>query len=86
MTSILDQVAREAGRDPAEIRRIYNVSGSFAPGATGFLAGDPALWAERLTARYDCPVRWGPSLSRSEQRTHNLLCGAVAQSVRAGGS
>ena len=31
----IDRAAREAGRDPREIRRIYNVQGAFAPTADG---------------------------------------------------
>jgi alkanesulfonate monooxygenase SsuD/methylene tetrahydromethanopterin reductase-like flavin-dependent oxidoreductase (luciferase family) len=46
--SIIDDAAREAGRDPAEIRRLYNVSGTFGPGS-GLLHGSPADWAQRLT-------------------------------------
>jgi hypothetical protein len=44
MTRTLDAAARDAGRDPAEIRRVYNVM----PGE-GFLQGPPAVWAEQLT-------------------------------------
>ncbi len=39
----------DAGRDPREIRRLYNISGRFDGGADGgFLAGPPAVWAEQL--------------------------------------
>ena len=47
---VLDAAAVDAGRDPARIRRIYNISGSFSPLAgSGFLDGPAALWAEQLT-------------------------------------
>lgn len=49
MTARLDAAASEAGRDPAAVRRIYNISGSFAPRGTGFLNGPPSVWAEQLT-------------------------------------
>ncbi|HVY97635.1 MAG TPA: LLM class flavin-dependent oxidoreductase [Solirubrobacterales bacterium] len=47
MNAAIDAAAREAGRDPAAIRRLYNVNGSFGSGA-GFLQGAPAEWAEQL--------------------------------------
>jgi alkanesulfonate monooxygenase SsuD/methylene tetrahydromethanopterin reductase-like flavin-dependent oxidoreductase (luciferase family) len=46
----IDAGAREAGRDPAEIRGIYNVSGEITDGdASGLLQGPPAHWSEALT-------------------------------------
>ncbi|MCW2565959.1 MAG: fgd1 [Mycobacterium sp.] len=49
MTRTLDAAAADAGRDPAEIRRVYNVTGTFRAGGTGFLQGPPVVWAEQLT-------------------------------------
>jgi len=50
MTRILDGAAIDAGRDPAAIRRVYNVSGRFATtGGEGFLDGPPRQWIEQLT-------------------------------------
>jgi hypothetical protein len=43
----LDDAAVAAGRAPQEIRRIYNVFGSFGTGS-GFLRGTPGDWAEQL--------------------------------------
>lgn len=49
MTKALDAAAEEAGRDPAAVRRIYNVNGRFATRAGGgFLDGPPSSWAEQL--------------------------------------
>ncbi|WP_182876296.1 LLM class flavin-dependent oxidoreductase [Microbispora sp. H10670] len=49
MTAILDAAAERAGRDPAGIRRVYNIEGRFSGAAgEGFLNGPPAVWAERL--------------------------------------
>lgn len=46
---MLDAAAEDAGRDPAEIRKVYNISGDFSPRAgAGFLDGPPRLWAEQL--------------------------------------
>jgi alkanesulfonate monooxygenase SsuD/methylene tetrahydromethanopterin reductase-like flavin-dependent oxidoreductase (luciferase family) len=53
---IIDGAAREAGRDPSEIRRIYNVRGAFAAAAPATasdtdeaIIGPPDHWAEVLT-------------------------------------
>jgi Luciferase-like monooxygenase/Hemerythrin HHE cation binding domain len=49
MTRTLDAAAETAGRDPAQIRRAFNISGRFGTGP-GFLQGPPAAWADQLTA------------------------------------
>jgi alkanesulfonate monooxygenase SsuD/methylene tetrahydromethanopterin reductase-like flavin-dependent oxidoreductase (luciferase family) len=54
--TVIDRAAREAGRDPGEIRRIYNVPGAFT-GAAGApardtdetIVGPPDHWAEVVT-------------------------------------
>lgn len=47
---VIDEAAREAGRDPSEVRRIYNVSGRIRSGpAGGFLDGDQAHWVAILS-------------------------------------
>ncbi|HLV74780.1 MAG TPA: LLM class flavin-dependent oxidoreductase [Vulgatibacteraceae bacterium] len=48
MNRRIDEAARAAGRDPAAIRRLLNISGRFAAGDRGHLAGPPAQWAEQL--------------------------------------
>ncbi|TDC38491.1 LLM class flavin-dependent oxidoreductase [Micromonospora sp. 15K316] len=45
---IIDEAARAAGRDPAEIRRLLNVSGRFAETRQGFLHGPATGWVEDL--------------------------------------
>jgi hemerythrin-like domain-containing protein len=49
MNQAIDAAAEEAGRRPADVRRGYNVSGSFAAGGSGFLKGPSLIWAEQLT-------------------------------------
>jgi alkanesulfonate monooxygenase SsuD/methylene tetrahydromethanopterin reductase-like flavin-dependent oxidoreductase (luciferase family) len=44
----IDEMATDAGRRPADIVRVYNVNGRFAPGGRGFLDGPAAQWAEQL--------------------------------------
>ncbi|MCO1593709.1 LLM class flavin-dependent oxidoreductase [Micromonospora sp. RHAY321] len=45
---IIDEAAVEAGRDPREIRRLLNVSGTFARDGRGFLDGPGTQWVEDL--------------------------------------
>jgi alkanesulfonate monooxygenase SsuD/methylene tetrahydromethanopterin reductase-like flavin-dependent oxidoreductase (luciferase family) len=46
----IDEGAEEAGRNPAAIRRLYNVSGAITDGAVeGTLQGPPSHWVEELT-------------------------------------
>jgi alkanesulfonate monooxygenase SsuD/methylene tetrahydromethanopterin reductase-like flavin-dependent oxidoreductase (luciferase family) len=49
MTRTIDEAAEDAGREPAEIRRAFNIAGSFGSGP-GFLEGSPRDWAEQLAA------------------------------------
>jgi hypothetical protein len=58
MTSTLDAAAEAAGRDPAGIRRVYNVTGSFAGTGAEFLSGPPTVWAEQLA---ELTLRYGVS-------------------------
>lgn len=45
---VIDEAAVAAGRDPREIRRLLNISGSFALQDEGFLQGPPEQWAQEL--------------------------------------
>jgi hypothetical protein len=46
----IDDAAAAAGRDPAQIRRVYNIGGTITDGPTnGLLNGRPEHWAETLT-------------------------------------
>ena len=46
----VDEGAAEAGREPSEIRRVYNVSGTIVDGPVrGLLDGPPEHWIETLT-------------------------------------
>ena len=44
----IDEAAVAAGRDPADVRRLYNISGRIGPGGGGFLDGPGAQWVEQL--------------------------------------
>ena len=46
----IDEAARSAGRDPADVRRIYNVVGAIGAGRGGpGLTGDVQTWVDTLT-------------------------------------
>jgi alkanesulfonate monooxygenase SsuD/methylene tetrahydromethanopterin reductase-like flavin-dependent oxidoreductase (luciferase family)/hemerythrin-like domain-containing protein len=47
MNARIDDAAEKAGRQPEDIRRLFNVDGSFGAGG-GFLQGSPQQWAEQL--------------------------------------
>jgi Luciferase-like monooxygenase len=49
MQQRIDDAAQAAGRDPSEIRRVFNVSGRIVDGPTrGLLDGPPDHWIETL--------------------------------------
>ena len=53
----IDEAAQTAGRDPAEVKRLYNVDGRITTGAFGgFLDGPADHWADTLT---DLAIRHG---------------------------
>jgi alkanesulfonate monooxygenase SsuD/methylene tetrahydromethanopterin reductase-like flavin-dependent oxidoreductase (luciferase family) len=48
MNRIIDEAAEDAGRSPSDIRRLYNVSGSFSGSGREFLRGPAHVWVEQL--------------------------------------
>ncbi|GAA1568376.1 MULTISPECIES: LLM class flavin-dependent oxidoreductase [Kribbella] len=48
MNKVIDEAAVDAGRDPAAVRRLYNIAGQFS-GRGGFLQGPEELWIDQLT-------------------------------------
>jgi predicted TIM-barrel fold metal-dependent hydrolase len=48
MHARIDEAATAAGRDPADIARVYNVWGKI-DGDGGFLEGDVSQWVDELT-------------------------------------
>jgi alkanesulfonate monooxygenase SsuD/methylene tetrahydromethanopterin reductase-like flavin-dependent oxidoreductase (luciferase family)/FAD/FMN-containing dehydrogenase len=47
--TIIDEAAAEAGRDPAEIRRLLNLGGAITETPQGFLQGPVEQWVEELS-------------------------------------
>lgn len=48
MNRIIDDAAAEAGREPAAIRRLYNIVGGFSGDGKEFLRGPEKVWVEQL--------------------------------------
>ncbi|MEU8383767.1 LLM class flavin-dependent oxidoreductase [Streptosporangium sp. NPDC048865] len=48
MNAIIDEAALGAGRSPADVRRLYNIAGSFTGSGRDFLRGPANVWAEQL--------------------------------------
>jgi alkanesulfonate monooxygenase SsuD/methylene tetrahydromethanopterin reductase-like flavin-dependent oxidoreductase (luciferase family) len=65
MVARLDDAAAEAGRDPAAVRRVLNVSGEISQGAsTGLLRGPVDQWVDELAQLatvhgFDTFIFWG---------------------------
>lgn len=80
----IDEAAAAAGRDPAAIRRLYNISGRIGPGGGGFLDGPAAQWVEELLplvteTGMDTFVLWP---SESPARQLELFAAEVAPALR----
>ena len=45
----MDEGALAAGREPAAVRRLYNIDGTFGSSGSGFLQGSTDDWVEQLT-------------------------------------
>lgn len=80
-SAVVDDAAAAAGRDPAAIRRLYNIGGSFGRG-TGFLQGSASDWAEQLT---DLAVGVGTDtfiLASDDPRVLTVFAEEVVPAVR----
>lgn len=49
LNASIDEGADAAGRSPSAVRRLLNISGTFAASAGGLLQGPPAQWVHELT-------------------------------------
>jgi alkanesulfonate monooxygenase SsuD/methylene tetrahydromethanopterin reductase-like flavin-dependent oxidoreductase (luciferase family) len=80
----IDDAAAGAGRDPAAIRRLYNISGRIGPGGGGFLDGPAGQWVEQLLplvteTGMDTFVLWP---SESPARQLELFAAEVVPALR----
>ena len=84
MNKRIDEGVAEAGREPQEIRRAYNVSGRIGPEGDGPLDGPTSRWVETLTAfvlehGMDTFIFWP---SEDHLRQAELFANEVAPAVR----
>jgi alkanesulfonate monooxygenase SsuD/methylene tetrahydromethanopterin reductase-like flavin-dependent oxidoreductase (luciferase family) len=88
MAARLDDAAAEAGRDPAEVRRVLNVGGALTDGASdGTFRGPAAQWVEELTALavgpgFDTFVLWAEGPGQLERFAEEVVPATRAQVAR----
>jgi hypothetical protein len=78
----IDRAAVEAGRDPSEIRRLLNVSGSYSDGTPGPLSGPPSEWPAQLT-EYAIDRGIGTFIAMADEPALVEAFAQVAPAVRA---
>ena len=83
----IDEAAIAAGRDPASVRRIFNVGGRITDGprGDGLLDGPPDQWIETLSAwavelRADAFIIWPPD---TDVRFVERVSAEIAPAIRA---
>ncbi|RIK16533.1 MAG: LLM class flavin-dependent oxidoreductase [Acidobacteria bacterium] len=82
MNRRIDEAAVQAGRQPADVRRLLNIGGRFAAQRGGFLQGPPSQWAEELA---EVALTYGTSgfvLASDDTRTTQTFAAEVAPAVR----
>lgn len=83
----IDQAAVEAGRDPGQIRRIFDFAGSFDHAGNGFVHGEPQRWVEALlplalnhgVSTFILVARDLSSIEKWGQEVAPALCEALAR-------
>ncbi len=83
----IDEAALGAGREPAKIRRVYNVSGNIGTDGGGVLDGPASKWVEglsRFALEYgmDTFVYWPEAEPEDHERQVELFAGEVVPAVR----
>jgi alkanesulfonate monooxygenase SsuD/methylene tetrahydromethanopterin reductase-like flavin-dependent oxidoreductase (luciferase family) len=82
MNKHIDEGTASAGREPAAVRRLLNISGQFAASGGSLLVGPPQQWAEELAAMtFDYGVS-GFILAANDAATIELFAGEVAPATR----
>ncbi|CAA9420720.1 MAG: hypothetical protein AVDCRST_MAG01-01-2265 [uncultured Rubrobacteraceae bacterium] len=88
----IDEGAAEAGRDPSEIKRVYNVSGNIGPDGDGLLEGPVGKWVETLSGfvlegGMDSFIFWpGGDHARQTELFAREVVPAVREAVKGGRS
>ncbi|MEU1754099.1 LLM class flavin-dependent oxidoreductase [Micromonospora matsumotoense] len=82
LNALVDEGATAAGREPATVRRLLNISGRFTRTGAGFLDGPPPQWVRELT---DLVLTYGTSgfiLGTDDPTSIQLFAQEVAPAVR----
>jgi len=82
MSAVIDAAALDAGRSPRDVRRLYNIAGSFDGPGTEFLQGPPKAWAEQLAELALDEGISGFVLMASDTMTIDRFAAEVAPAVR----
>lgn len=82
----IDEGAEKAEREPAEIRRVYNVSGRIGAEGEGLLEGPVSKWTERLTSfvvetGMDTFVFW-PTAENEKEKQVSTFAAEVVPAVK----
>ena len=78
----IDDAASEAGRSPAAVRRLLNLSGRFAERSEGLLVGPPDQWVEELAGLALDHGISGFVLGTDDARALHVFASEVAPAVR----
>jgi hypothetical protein len=82
MNKHIDEGALVAGRDPAAVRRLLNISGQFTASGGSRLVGPPSQWAEELA---ELTLEYGITgfiLAADDAAMIELFAGEVAPATR----
>ena len=82
MNAIIDEAAAGVGRSPSDVRRLYNIAGSFTGGGSEFLQGPPKAWTEQLTGLAVDEGISGFVLMVNDTQTIDVFAAEVVPSVR----
>jgi alkanesulfonate monooxygenase SsuD/methylene tetrahydromethanopterin reductase-like flavin-dependent oxidoreductase (luciferase family) len=82
MNAIIDDAAAGAGRSPRDVRRLYNIAGSFTGSGSEFLQGPPKAWAEQLTGLALDEGISGFVLMADDTQTIDVFAAEVMPAVR----
>ncbi|HTU75056.1 MAG TPA: LLM class flavin-dependent oxidoreductase [Trebonia sp.] len=82
MNAVIDAAALEAGRSPRDVRRLYNIAGSFEGPGAEFLKGPPKAWAEQLAELALDEGISGFVLMTNDTATIDRFAAEVAPAVR----
>jgi alkanesulfonate monooxygenase SsuD/methylene tetrahydromethanopterin reductase-like flavin-dependent oxidoreductase (luciferase family) len=82
MNAVIDAAATDAGRSPRDVRRLYNITGSFEGSGARFLQGPPKAWAEQLAGLALDEGISGFILMVDDTQTIDRFAAEVAPAVR----